>query len=191
MPVRVVIAEDEWLVAAALRRQVELSGYEVVGTVGTGSAALAACRAEGPDLVLMDVQMPEMDGLAATREIMQACPTCVVIVTGRAQLEQAARQAGAMSYVMKPLLGSQIPRVVEAARQRFRRFEEVRRASASPEEAVETWQAVQRAIDVLVGRDSLSEDDALAHLQQHAREQSLPLRAAAEELIRELNGQTS
>ena len=67
---RVLIAEDEWLVAAALRRQVESHGYEVVGTVGTGTEALTACRAQRPDLVLMDVQMPELDGITATRTLM-------------------------------------------------------------------------------------------------------------------------
>ena len=67
MSVRVLIAEDEWLLAAALRCQVEQWGYEVVRTVGTGTEALEACRALCPDLVFMDVQMPEKDGLAATR----------------------------------------------------------------------------------------------------------------------------
>ena len=93
---RVVIAEDEWLLAMALRRQVESYGYQVVGTASSGREVLELCRRESPDVVFMDLQMPEMDGLEATRTLMQESPRCVVIITGKAQLDQLARQAGAM-----------------------------------------------------------------------------------------------
>jgi len=178
--VRVLIAEDEWLVAAALRRQVESHGYEVVGTVGTGTDAVTACRAQRPDLVLMDVQMPGLDGITATRTLMAQRPTCVVIVTGKGRSEQAAAAAGAMSYVIKPLLGSQIPSVVDIARHRFGHFLEVMNEASSFEHGLEAWLAVQNAVRDICEQQGLSEEEAFATLQQRAEEQGVTLGEAAE-----------
>ena len=185
MSMRVVIAEDEWLVATALRRQVELHGYEVIGTVGTGTEAVALCRAERPDVVLMDIQMPEMDGLEATRSLMEEHPTCVVIVTGRAKQERAAEQVGAMRYALKPLLGSQIPGLMESAQQRFGWFMAIREGSLDFEEAMLTWLLVQQAMKVLVDRDGMENGTAFARLQERAAEQGESLRATAEAVLRE------
>jgi AmiR/NasT family two-component response regulator len=179
--VRVLIADDEWLVAAALRKQMEWYGHEVVGTVGSGAEALARCCAQRPDLVLMDVQMPEMDGIAATRRLMERRPTCVVIVTGRADLEEAAEQAGAMRYVVKPLLESQIPMVVEEARRRFGRFLEVLEESKSLESALAGWCTVQGATHGASVRDGISEEEAYERLQQQAWKSGVTLAEAAEE----------
>lgn len=179
---RVLIAEDEWLVAAALRKQVESHGYEVIGTVGNGAAALEVCRAFQPDLVLMDLQMPQMDGIAATRALMATRPTCVVIVTGKAKLESAAQEAGAMGCVMKPLLGGQIPRVVQAARRRFGLFLEVLGESESVESAMAAWRTVQRAAHAASVREGISEGEAFARLQQEAWGNGVTLQEAAEAL---------
>lgn len=176
---RVLIVEDEWLVAAALRKQVESHGYEVIGTVGNGAQALGVCRAQQPDLVLMDVQMPLMDGIAATRALMIARPTCVVIVTGKAKQEADAAEAGAMECVMKPLLGCQVPKVIEVARRRFARFQEVLGEEKSLEGALAAWQTVQGETKALSARDGISEEAAFAALQQRAWEDGLTLAEAA------------
>ncbi len=176
---RVLIAEDEWLVAAALRRQVESHGYEVVGTVGTGTDALKACCAQVPDVVLMDVQMPGLDGLTATRALMAQCPTCVIIVTGKGRSEQAAAEAGAMSYVVKPLLSSQIPTVVDTARRRYERFVEVMNEAASFEEGMEAWLTVQNAVRAICEGEGLSEEEAFETLRQRAGEKGVTLGEAA------------
>jgi len=188
MAVRVVIAEDEWLAAAVLRHELEQQGYEVVGAVGTGSEAFDACCAQTPDLVMMDVQMPGMDGIAATRAVMERCPTCVVIVTGKARLEEAAEQAGAMSYVLKPLLGNQISPVVNVARHRFAHFTTVRTESATPPEALAAWQVVMRAVKLLVGRDTITEDEAFHRLQTRARASGTTLQGGAAEFLNGLLG---
>jgi response regulator NasT len=191
MATRVVIAEDEWLAAAMLRYELEQQGYEVVGTAETGREAVeCACR-HAPDVVLMDVQMPQMDGLRATHALMERCPTCVVIVTGRAKLEAAAEQVGAMHYVTKPLLGARIPGVVEIARHRFSHFLAISRESLTPRESLETWLAMVRAVKLLVGRDTITEDEAFHQMQEEAKDRGETLRAAACRTVGELLGPTS
>ncbi len=176
MSVRVVIAEDEWLLATTLRCQLEHWGCEVVRTVGTGTEALEACRVESPDLVFMDVQMPQLDGLSATRKIMANCPTCVVVLTGLHSVRREAEEAGAMLYLLKPLLAPQIPNVIEAACARFRRFQQVRAQTSSSEEAGATWQAVVRASNLLIARECISEEDAFVHLQSARKTTAAPSR---------------
>jgi AmiR/NasT family two-component response regulator len=179
MPMRVVIADDEWLIAAAMRRQMESYGHTVVGTASTGKEVLQLCRAGSPDLVLMDVQMPDMDGIEATRRLMEESPVCVVIVTGKGQFGQTAAQAGAMGYVTKPLLTNQIPAVMEAARQRFDHFMAVYQASSSPPEALRAWLAVRRAVTKLMSSMAASEEDAFTHVERLARRRRLSLPEAA------------
>ena len=185
MAVRVLIAEDEWLTAAALRSQVESHGYEVVGTVGNGAEALDLCSLAVPDLVLMDIQMPGMNGLEATRILMTKCPTCVVIVTGRGQLQSEAEKAGAMSYVLKPLLNSQIPCIVESSRRRFRMFLQVLGHVQDPEEALRVWLVVCKAVGAQENKHGLSAEDAFRLIEQRSSRDSRSLLEAAEALLAE------
>ncbi len=180
---RVLIADDEWLIAAAMRRQIESHGHTVVGTAGTGQEVLRLCRDESPDVVLMDVQMPDMDGLEATRRLMEQTPVCVVIVTGKGQFDQMAAQAGAMSYVTKPLLTNQIPTVMEGALQRFDHFMAVYEASPSPREALHAWLHVQQAAAKLVSTMAVSEDGAFAQVERLARRRGLSLSEAAQLVV--------
>ncbi len=119
---RVLIADDEFLVAMAVRCELEALGHAVVGMARDGREAVALCDSLHPDLVLMDVQMPEMDGLAATRHLMAHRPVCVVIVTGKAHSAQAAEEAGAMGYAEKPLVAWMIAPLLASARARFTQF---------------------------------------------------------------------
>ena len=119
-------------------------------------------------------------------EIMEECPTCIVVLTGRKHLEQEVEEAGGMLYVLKPLIGNQVRRVVESARLRFQHFQEVRAQATTPEEAKATWQAVQHALNLLVGREAISEEDGFAHLVQRAKAEGSSLGLAAEHLVAEL-----
>lgn len=119
MPGRVIIAEDELVIAMSLRSELMKEGYEVVAIATTGTQALDLCFQHHPDVVLMDIRMPDMDGLEATSRIMNACPACVIIVTGKADTEEEAKRAGAMGYLVKPVTGDELFSVIEAARERF------------------------------------------------------------------------
>lgn len=186
MAARVVVAEDEWLAAAVLCHQIEQLGYEVVGAVRTGEEALALSCSQHPDLVLMDVQMPGMDGIAATPAVMEQYPTCVVIVTGRERLEEAAERAGAMGYLMKPVLSSQLAPAVEAARHRFGHFMLLRKEATTPQQALATWLLVLRLVSSLVGREAITEDQAFHQMEHKALGSGGTLKAVAREMLTEL-----
>lgn len=185
MATRIVIAEDELLVALALEALVESQGYEVVGIAGTGVEALDVIRAQFPDVVLMDVQMPIMDGVQALRTLMEQSPRCVVMVSGNGQAEQISRAkaAGAMDYVVKPVLANQIRPIVEAARKRFDRFMAIRQHSNDACDAVETWTQVKRAAEVLVEKSGLTEAEAYDRLDREALRIGDSLRVVAERII--------
>ena len=182
MPIRMLIVEDEPLVALALRAMVESQGYRVVGIAGTGTEALSLTGSESPDVVLMDVRMPEMDGIEATRTLMERCPTCVIIVSGNGQTSMVdqAQAAGAMDYVVKPLIANQVASVVAEARRRFERFMAIRGAAPCLDEALDTWLAVRRAIRMLVDTKGFTEDDAFRALERMASERGRPLREVAD-----------
>jgi CheY-like chemotaxis protein len=113
---RVLVAEDEMLLALTLRQQLEHRGYEVVAIAHNGAMAVTLCRETQPDAILMDIRMPVMDGLEATRRIMAECPTCVVVLTALDSPDTLARaeEAGAVACIMKPASIDEIDRVVEA-----------------------------------------------------------------------------
>jgi len=116
-PIRVLLAEDEYVIALALRGQLESLGYQVIGTPTDGSSAVAMVQELGPDVVLMDIGLPDLDGIAATEQIMASAPTPVVILsayTDRQRVEQAKR-AGAAGYLFKPALANQIKRAIDQA----------------------------------------------------------------------------
>lgn len=180
MATRVVIAEDEWLIAAQTRQAVSAWGHEVVGMARSGLEALELCRAERPDLVLMDVRMPELDGLEATRRLMESHPLCVVIVTGDRSLAAGARAAGAMGSVVKPLLPAAIPAIIQDAQQRFARFTAVCTESDCYGTALSNWLLVESAVEALAARYGINSAQAFARLERAAVERRVSLAAAAE-----------
>jgi response regulator NasT len=181
---RVLIVDDEAVLTFVLRQQLELRGCEVVGTAPNGKAAVETCRAVGPDVVLMDIRMPVMDGLEATRLIMEQSPTCVIMMTayGAADTAAQAEAAGAMGYLTKPLGVEQVLQAVAPARARFGEFEAIRAEAADLGEALATLRLVEAAKRVLAGREEEAEGDFTA-LRELALRRGVSLRAAAEGLL--------
>ena len=140
-PLRFLIAEDEVVLAFALRMQLEQRGLEVVGVAMDGQTALDQCRRLRPDVVLMDVKMPTMDGLESTRLIMEQCPTCVIIVTAFAEEDcrRQAKAAGAMCFLPKPVQAAGVLKELAAAQARFAEFDALLARSPSAKEALEAW----------------------------------------------------
>ena len=114
---RILLAEDEFLIAITLRAQLESFGYEVVGTPQTGRQAVEQTKELKPDLVLMDIGMPELDGISATEQIMAQSPTPVILLTayGDRQRVKRALAAGAKAYVLKPVIETQLRSAIEGA----------------------------------------------------------------------------
>jgi response regulator NasT len=121
---RVLIAEDEPLLAFALRGALERRECDIVGIAANGKETISLCRQLRPDVVLMDICMPEMTGLEATRIIMQEAPTCIVVLTAsdKAPNIKQAEEAGAMAYLLKPVSSEQIFPTIEKALARFSEF---------------------------------------------------------------------
>ena len=184
MATRVIIAEDNWLTPTVLRTELEAHGYEVVGIARTGTEAVELCREHTPDVVLMDIRMPEMSGIEATRLLMEECPACVVMVTGDTSLVVTAEEIGAMDYLVKPFMPDEIVTVVDIAQKRFARFMAIREASVNPHEALQTWQFVQRATKWMKHQERLTEDAAFLELERLARERGTTMRAVAEGMLR-------
>lgn len=183
MPIRVAIAEDNWLTPMVLRTELEAHGYEVVGVATNGTDTLELCRRERPDVVLMDIRMPGVDGVEATRVLLEECPACVVMVTGDAGLSQASEEAGAMGYLVKPFLPDEIVTAIEGALQRFARFRAVRAEAGGRGEVMEAWHAVRKALARIADRERVRDEEAFARLRQTASSRGMTLREAAEAVL--------
>jgi response regulator NasT len=172
-----VIAEDEAIVRLDLREILEEEGYEVLGEAGRGDEAVALVRKYQPDLVILDIKMPGMDGLAAAREISGNQETAVLILTAFSQrdLVDQARDAGALAYLVKPFQKEELLPAIEVA---FGRFLELRalakenaalnRGNRSLEEQLETRRWVDRARGKLMDEFGLAESEAFSFIQQRA-----------------------
>ena len=181
---RVLIADDELILGYTMRGQLEQRGVDVVGIATNGVDAFARCRELRPDVVLMDVRMPETDGIEATRLIMQQCPTCVVIVTAFADQETRARAdaVGAMGFLSKPVQATGVLEAVPRARARFAEFLAIRAASRDLEEALQTRAVVEEAERLLVG-NGIAPELVFQVLRESAEGAGVPLRAMAESVI--------
>jgi response regulator NasT len=132
---RVLICEDEGLTALRMRVTLSRLGYEVVGTARNGLEIVAAVTALQPDAIFMDVEMPNLDGISATRRIMQECPTPVIIVTAYSDRESlgAALEAGAAGYLVKPVTDEQLAPALQAAVAAFQQWPETHSGECDPE----------------------------------------------------------
>ena len=178
-PVRVLIVDDEVLLNHTLGMSFRSLGYDVVGAARDGEEAFALVRAHFPDVITMDVRMPNCNGLEATRRIMTEQPTCIIVLTAFSGYQQAAKDAGAMGYAVKPLFHAQISALVGSARRRFARYMEIRAAASSPEAALHTWLAVQAAVESICQRDGRPEEESAAALQRLAQADGISLLEAA------------
>ena len=181
---RILIAEDELILAYVMQGQLEQRGLEVVGVATNGQATLEQCRSACPDVVLMDVRMPETDGIEGTRLIMQDCPTCIIVVTAHSDeaTRAKAEAVGAMGFLAKPTQPAAVLEAIPAARARFAEFEAIRAHASDLDEALETRRRVEAAKSVLVARGESDTTIAFQALQERAAESGVSLRAMAESL---------
>jgi response regulator NasT len=182
---KVLIAEDEPVVAQGLRAQLEALGHSVVGIAYDGRDAVAKAESLGPDFILLDIKMPRLDGLEATRQIMAQRPVPIVLVTAHSDpdLIQQAMTAGVMGYLVKPVDRKDLVPAIALATSRFGDLMALRKDVQSLKEALILRQQVERAKGVLERRMGLSEDQAHKRIQYLARHERCSLGEAAAKVI--------
>lgn len=182
---RVLVAEDEALIRADLVELLAEEGYEVVGQASDGEAALAMARELKPDLVVMDVKMPKMDGITAAEHIAAERIAPVVMLTAFSQrdLVERAREAGAMAYVVKPFDASDVVPAIEIAIGRFAEVKAVEDEVLELEDRLESRKLVDQAKGIMMSGMGMTEPEAFRWIQKTAMDLRKPMREVAESAI--------
>jgi AmiR/NasT family two-component response regulator len=182
---RVIIAEDEALIRMDLAEMLAEEGYDVVAAVEDGEQAIAKSEELRPDLVILDVKMPRLDGIAAAQRIASQRIAPVVMLTAFSQrdLVESARDAGAMAYLVKPFGKSDLLPAIEMAVSRFAELQQLEAEVADLSERLETRKMVDRAKGVLQEKLGLSEPDAFRWIQKTAMDLRLSMREVADGVV--------
>jgi len=182
---RVVIAEDESLIRMDLAEMLAEEGYDVVAAVDDGEQAVARTEELRPDLVILDVKMPRLDGIAAAQRIASQRIAPVVMLTAFSQrdLVESARDAGAMAYLVKPFGKSDLLPAIEMAVSRFAELQQLEAEVADLSERLETRKVVDRAKGVLQEKLGISEPDAFRWIQKTAMDLRLSMREVADGVV--------
>ena len=182
---RVVIAEDEALIRLDLAEKLGEEGYDVVGQAGDGQRAVELVEEQRPDLVVLDVKMPKLDGISAAERIAAQRIAPVVILTAFSQrdLVERAREAGAMAYLVKPFDKRDLVPAVEMARSRFAELQQLEAEVADLTERLETRKQVDRAKAIIQETLDVSEPDAFRWIQKTAMDLRLSMRDVAQGVI--------
>ncbi|HUR23587.1 MAG TPA: response regulator [Acidimicrobiales bacterium] len=185
MGTRVVIAEDETIIRLDLKEILEEEGYEVVGETGRGDEVVDLVKATQPDLAILDIRMPGMDGLTAAREITSERRAAVLILTAFSQrnLIEEARDAGALAYLVKPFQTNELIPAIEVALGRFAEMKALEQENKNLEEQLETRRWVDRAKGMLMDRHGMSEADAFRFIQQAAMRERQTMRVVAKRIV--------
>lgn len=187
---RVVIAEDEALIRLDLKEMLEEDGYAVVGEAGDGETAVRLAGELKPDLVILDIKMPVLDGLSAAERIAADRIAPVVILTAFSQrdLVERARDAGAMAYLVKPFSKTDLVPAVEMAVSRYAELSALEAEVSGLQERLETRKLVERAKGLLQSRHGLTEPEAFRWIQKNSMDRRLTMRSVAETVVETLEG---
>jgi AmiR/NasT family two-component response regulator len=184
-PRRVLLAEDEALIRLDLKEMLEEEGFAVVGEAGDGATAVALARELRPDLVILDVKMPVLDGLSAAEQIVTPRLAPVVILTAFSQrdLVERAREAGAMAYLVKPFEKKDLLPAIEMAISRFAQIVALEAEVADLTGRFEARKVVDRAKAVLQTEHAMTEPVAFRWIQQTSMDQRRSMRAVAQDVV--------
>ena len=185
MSIRVVIAEDEAIIRLDLKETLEEEGYEVVGETGRGDKAVDLVREHRPDLAILDIKMPGMDGLEAARHITKDRICGVLVLTAFSQREviEEARDAGALAYLVKPFQKSDLIPAIEVAIGRFRELQALNGEGEVLGEQLEARKSIDRAKGVLIDKHGMSESDAYGFIQRGAMNHRTTMKAVADMVV--------
>jgi AmiR/NasT family two-component response regulator len=182
---RVIIADDESLIRMDLQEMLLNLGYLVVGEVGDGRSAVNLARELKPDVVIMDIKMPDMDGIDAAKTLTEEHIAPVILLTAYSQkdLVERAKEAGVVGYMVKPFRESDLVPAIEVALARFKEFETLHKEVDDLQLALETRKLVDRAKGILMDSQGLSEAEAFRKIQKMSMNTRKPMKEVAEAII--------
>ena len=182
---RVIIADDESVIRADLREMLTNLGYLVVGEVGDGQSAVNVARELKPDVVIMDIKMPDLDGIEAAKVLTQEKVAPVLLLTAYSQrdLIDRAKEAGVVGYLVKPFREQEIVPAIEIALERFKEFRELEKEVGSLRETLETRKIVDRAKGLLMDQQGLTEAEAFRKIQKMSMNTRKPMKEIAEAIV--------
>ena len=181
--VRIVVAEDEALIRMDLVEMLVDAGYEVVAEAGDGVQAIELVKAEKPDLAILDVKMPILDGISAAEEIISYCPVLMLTAFSQRELVDRARDAGVMAYVLKPFTINDLVPAIEIAISRHQQMRSLANEVADLHQRLETRKLIDRAKGILMAALNLTEPQAFSWIQKAAMDRRLTMREVAEAVI--------
>jgi len=182
---RIIIADDESIVRADLKEMLTNLGYLVVGDVGDGESAVNLARELKPDVVLMDIKMPNMDGIQAAKILTeeQIAPVVLLTAYGQKELVDKAKEAGVVGYLVKPFREADLLPAIEVALSRFGEFKTVRQEVEDLQNALETRKLVERAKGILMDTQGMDENEAFRKIQKMSMNTRKPMKEVAEAII--------
>jgi two-component system, response regulator PdtaR len=182
---RVLVAEDEAIIRLDLAEMLGEAGYDVVGQAGDGEQAVKLALELKPDIVIMDVKMPVMDGITAAEQIgkERICPVVMLTAFSQTELVERARDAGVMAYVVKPFTASDVTPALDIALSRWSELKALEAEVADLGDRLETRKAVDRAKGVLMTKLKISEADAFRWIQKTAMDRRMGMREVADAVV--------
>ena len=182
-PARILVAEDEALIRLDLVEMLTEAGYEVVAQATNGVEAIALAKEFKPDLAILDVKMPELDGISAAQEIIEISPVLMLTAFSQKELVERARDAGVMAYVVKPFSINDLTPAIEIAMSRHLQMRSLREEVADLHERLETRKVIDRAKGILMAAMNLSEPEAFSWIQRAAMDRRITMKEVAEAVI--------
>jgi two-component system, response regulator PdtaR len=183
--VRILIAEDETIIRLDLRKLLDEAGHEVCAEARDGVEAIELVETYEPDLAILDVKMPRLDGIEAAKRILEEHPIPIVMLTAYGQDELVARavEAGVFGYLVKPFRETDLLPAIATARARHEELSELREEADSLAEALAARKAIERAKGLLMEREGLTEQEAFSRLRKASQLSGKPLKVVAEALV--------
>ena len=180
---RIVVAEDETLILMDLVEMLTESGYQVVAQAINGQEAITLATEHKPDLIILDVKMPILDGISAAEQLINICPVLMLTAFSQKELVERARDSGVMAYVVKPFTINDLLPAIEISISRHRQMKTLESEVADLYERLETRKLLDRAKGILMKALNLSEPEAFSWIQKTAMDQRASMKAVAEAII--------
>ena len=180
---RIVVAEDETLIRMDLVEMLTESGYQVVAQATNGQEAITLATEHKPDLIILDVKMPILDGISAAEQLIGMCPVLMLTAFSQKELVERARDSGVMAYVVKPFTINDLLPAIEISISRHRQMKTLETEVADLYERLETRKLLDRAKGILMKALNLSEPEAFSWIQKTAMDQRTSMKAVAQAII--------